>query len=190
MFKFKNKLGNQCFINQLWKFEKITIFVIINNASQIELYGFADADWAQCKTDRKSNSGFVFKYNGSCISWCCRKQDCVSLSSTEAEYISLCEAAQEAMWLRRLLTDFGIKLSEPSIIFEDNQSCLKLVKNEKFSRRSKHIETKYHFIKDLRDKEVIRLMYCPTELMEADMLTKPLNAIKIKQFRKQLGLSS
>lgn len=152
------------------------------------LYGFADADWAQNKSDRKSNSGFIFKYNGSPISWCCRKQDCVSLSSTEAEYISLCESAQEAIWLRRLMNDFEICETKPSTIYEDNQSCLKLVQSEKFSRRSKHIATKYYFIKDLNEKGEISLEYCPTEIMEADIFTKPLLANKIRQFQNMLCL--
>lgn len=152
------------------------------------LYGFADADWAQNRSDRKSNSGFLFKYNGSPISWCCRKKDCVSLSSTEAEYISLCEAVQESLWLRRLLNDFEIIPADPTIIYEDNQSCLNLVQSEKFSRRSKHISTKYYFIKDLKEKKEISLEYCPTEIMEADIFTKPLQLNKIQQFQKSLCL--
>lgn len=152
------------------------------------LYGFADADWAQCQADRKSNSGFLFKYNGSCISWCCRKQECVSLSSTEAEYISLSEASQEAVWLRRLMNDFEVKLNHATVIYEDNQSCLKLIENEKFSRRTKHIETKYNFVRDLKSKDILDFKYCPTDQMEADMMTKPLQATKIKQFRELIGL--
>lgn len=152
------------------------------------LYGFADADWAQCQIDRKSNSGYLFKYNGSCISWSCRKQESVSLSSTEAEYISLSEATQEAIWLRRLMNDFEIKIHKAVIIYEDNQSCLKLTQNDKFSRKTKHIETKFNFVRDLVNKNIIKLLYCPTEQMEADMLTKPLQAIKIKYFCELIGL--
>ncbi|XP_075167710.1 uncharacterized protein LOC142239834 [Haematobia irritans] len=78
---------------------------------------FVDADLAQNVIDRKSLSGYVFKFRGGCVSWYCHKQQSVSLSSTEAEYIALGEATQEAIWLRRLLTDFGIQIETPTEIF-------------------------------------------------------------------------
>lgn len=152
------------------------------------LIGYVDADWAQNRVDRKSNSGYVFKYNGGCVSWCCRKQQCVSLSSTEAEYIALAEAVQEAVWLRKLMEDFDIKLQEPTIIFEDNQSCIKLVDSEKFSKRTKHVDTKYHFVRDLKNKNIIKLSYCPTDEMQADLLTKPLTHVKFSKLRSLLQL--
>ncbi|XP_075164053.1 uncharacterized protein LOC142236702 [Haematobia irritans] len=126
------------------------------------LIGFVDADWAQNLIDRKSLSGYVFKFNGGCVSWSCHKQQSVSLSSTEAEYIALAEATQEAIWLRRLLTDFGIQIETPTEIFEDNQSCIKLVENEKFSRRTKHVDTKYHFIRDSKMKNCLNKLFTKT----------------------------
>lgn len=108
------------------------------------LVGFADADWAENREDRKSNSGFIFKFNGGTISWTCRKQTCVSLSTAEAEFVALSEASQEALWLKRLLTDLGENL--PNVTMnEDNQSCLKMLDSEKFSNRTKHIATRFHF---------------------------------------------
>jgi len=88
------------------------------------LVGYSDANWAQDVEDRKSNSGYLFKFNGGTISWVCRKQSCVALSSTEAEYIALAEACQEAVWLRNLLEDFNEKQEQPTIIFEDNKAAL------------------------------------------------------------------
>ena len=161
----------------------------IDSKNNESLIGYADADWAQSKVDRKSNSGYIFKFNGATISWACKRQDCVSLSSTEAEHIALGEAAQEATWLRELLTGFGIRQYEPTKIFEDNQGCLKLISNRKFSSRTKHIATKLHYVRDLKDKGLMFSEYCPTEVMLADMLTKPLNTIKLTTFRRQCGLS-
>jgi len=108
------------------------------------IIGYADANWAECRKDRKSNSGHIFFVFGGAVSWCCRKQSCVALSSMEAEYISLCEAGQEAMWLRRLLKDFNIDIKTPTIIYEDNQSCLKFSEEERLSNRTKHIDTRIY----------------------------------------------
>lgn len=152
------------------------------------LYGYADADWAQEKSDRKSNSGNIFMFNGSPISWSCKKQVSVALSSTEAEYISLADASQEAIWLRRLLKDFNLVQSDSTVLFEDNQSCLKLVENNKFSNRTKHIDTKFHFVRELKENDIINYKYCQTEFMLADMLTKPLNKVKLKKMRERCNV--
>ena len=152
------------------------------------LTGYADVDWAQNNKDGKSNSGYVFKVNGATVSWACKKEDCVALSSTEAEYIALAEASQEGIWLQRLLQDFGRKQDTPVQIKEDNQSCLKLADNKKFSNRTKHIATKYHYVKDMKEKGLIGYTYCPTEKMLADMLTKPLYHVKLLTSRKECGL--
>ncbi|CAK9820236.1 Copia protein [Anthophora plagiata] len=154
------------------------------------LIGFADADWAQNKSDRKSNSGYLFKYYGAPISWSCRKQACVALSSTEAEYVALAEASQEGLWIRRLLEDFTGKVQEKTPIYEDNQSCLKLICNNRFNHRTKHIDTKYHFVKELQVQGIMDYQYCPTEQMTADMLTKPLGRIRLKSIAEGCGLTT
>lgn len=151
------------------------------------LTGYADADWAECRDDRKSNSGYVFKFCGGTISWACRKQTCVSLSTAEAEFVSLSEASQEAVWLQRLLEDLGEK-AEAVTIFEDNQSCLKMLDSEKFSNRTKHISTKFHYAKDLKTNGTIKYVYCPTESMAADLLTKPVPRVRLEVLRKACGL--
>jgi Reverse transcriptase (RNA-dependent DNA polymerase). len=153
------------------------------------LIGYADADWAQSRTDRKSNSGYVFKFKGGTISWACKKQNCVALSTTEAEYVALAEACQEGTWIQKLLEDFGEYHRRPITIMEDNQGCLKLSENKKFSSRTKHIATKYHYVRELKEKGIMEYKYCPTELMVADLLTKPLNNIKLTSLRLECGLS-
>ncbi|KAK2578839.1 hypothetical protein KPH14_012194 [Odynerus spinipes] len=160
------------------------------NSKEEQLIGYADANWAESRNDRKSNSGYVFKYWGSTISWTCRKQTCVALSSAEAEYIALSEACQEGLWIIKLLEDFCEVTNLPIKLYEDNQSCIKLSSNQKFSKRSKHIDTKYHFIKELQEGNVIKLTYCHTNDMLADMLTKPLQSTKLKQLSQECGLST
>ena len=112
----------------------------------------------------------------------------MALSSTEAEYIALAEAAQEETSIRQLLKDFSQDQQGPTKIFEDNQACLKLIANKKFSNRDKHIATNFHYVRDLKNKGIVFFEYCPTEFMLADMLTKPLNNVKLTFFRKQCGL--
>lgn len=152
------------------------------------MLGFADADWAGDVESRKSTSGFAFLYAGAAISWISRKQSCVTLSSMEAEYVSLSEACQEAIWLRSLLQDFGQRQETATIINEDNQSCIAFVKAERATRRSKHIETREQFVRNLCDEGKVRLEYCPTDAMVADILTKPLGVQKQQRFASMIGM--
>lgn len=100
----------------------------------------------------------------------------------EAEFIALAEACKEALWIKRLLKDFNESGVQANIL-EDNQSCLGMIKNNKFSHRSKHIDTRYHFVKNLLEKNLIQFQYCSTADMVADILTKPLARIKLEKFR-------
>ncbi|XP_055622701.1 uncharacterized protein LOC129766214 [Toxorhynchites rutilus septentrionalis] len=149
---------------------------------------FVDADWAGDTSDRKSNSGYLFNLGGGLIGWGYRKQKCVALSSTEAEYITLAECSQELQWTRKLLNDIGEPVKLPITINEDNQSTIALTQGDRTERRSKHIDTKYNYIKELVREGVIQLKYCPSEFMEADILTKPLQMIKLQRLREAIGL--
>ena len=152
------------------------------------LIGYADADWGEDRNTRISNSGYLFQLFGSPISWACRQQDCVADSSMHAEYIALAEATREGLWIRYLLEDFDRRAQETTVIYEDNQSCLKFVDNGKFSNRSKHIHIKYHFITDIKKKSLMDYKYCPTNEMIADMLTKTLGKVKLQYFAERSGL--
>lgn len=88
-----------------------------------------------------------------------------------------------------MLKDFHQDLGDPTVIFEDIQSCLKLIEEERFTGRSKHIDVRGHFVRDYVDKEMINCIYCPTESMLADILTKPLPAGRIKKLREEIGLT-
>lgn len=152
------------------------------------LVAFSDSDWAGDTETRKSTTGYVVFYSGGALSWASRRQDCVTLSTLEAEYVALTETCQEVIWLRRLLGDLEEEQRNATVINEDNQGCLSFARSERFSKRSKHIETKLHFVKNLCEREEVVLKYCPTEDMKADILTKPLGGIKHHSFAKQLGL--
>lgn len=151
---------------------------------------FVDADWVGNSRDRKSNSGLLMMFGGGLVAWGTRKQICVALSSTEAEFVALAEGCQELIWTRRLLEEVGEAALGPTTVHEDNQSCMKLVDSDKIERRSKHIETRYFFVRDLQEKGIIRLQYCPTEDMLADLMTKPLARIKLENLRMEIGIRS
>lgn len=153
------------------------------------LHGYADADWAGDENDRKSTSGFVFKVYGSTVSWLSRKQATVSLSSTEAEYVALAEAACEAIWLQNLLKELEMKFIEPTIIFEDNQSCILIAEEPRGHKRLKHIDVKYNFIREVISSGKIGIKYIPSKQQTADIMTKGLSTKIFVDLRKHLGLS-
>ena len=152
--------------------------------------GFSDADWAGDVDDRKSTSGYIFSVGGAPVSWKSRKQSCVALSTAEAEYISLTIAAQEAIWSNRLLSELQLQKEplEPAIIYEDNQSAISMAKNPQFHGRSKHIAIKYHFIRDEVKNGAIKIQYCRTNDMVADMFTKGLYADQFQKLRDMAGV--
>lgn len=149
---------------------------------QNEIEGYADADWAGDRTDRKSTSGYVFKVFGCTVSWCSRKQSSVALSSTEAEYIALSLAISEACWLKSLISDLKICDSLNVMIYEDNQSAIKVCRNPEFHKRLKHIDIRYHFIRDKINDKTVSLKYIPTKLQLADLFTKPLSLSSFNNF--------
>lgn len=153
------------------------------------LSGFADADWGNDPVDRRSYTGYVFICSGAAVSWCSRKQRTVALSSTEAEYMSLTEAAKECIYLSSLLKELGLHSLAEIILYNDNQSAGKLARNPVFHARSKHIPIKMHFIRNALQQEQFRLEYLSTGKMVADVLTKALPKPKFEFCAIGLGLN-
>lgn len=154
----------------------------------LNLIGYVDADWGSNKIDRKSYTGYVFKFAGGSISWRSCKQKTVALSSTEAEYMAISEATKEAIYLRNLINDLIGKL-DCVILFNDNQSARKLAYNPILHERSKHIDIRYHFIRNAVSDKIINIQYLSTNEMIADILTKILQNTKNAKFVQGLGLS-
>jgi hypothetical protein len=110
--------------------------------------GYTESDWAGCVVDRKSTSGCYFRLGSTIVSWFSRTQKSVDLSYAKAEYMATNQASCEAIWLRKLLVGiFGVQM-RPTVIYCDNQSCIKLYENPFFRGKSKHIKIIYHFIRD------------------------------------------
>ena len=122
------------------------------------------------------------------MSWCSRKQATVAKSTTEAEYVSLSLATQEAIWLRRLMNDLGNRMMLPTLIYEDNQGAIQLSRNPKFHNRTKHTDVCYHFVRERVTSNEIVVDYCPTQDMVADIMTKGLPKVTFEKFRNSLGV--
>ena len=163
--------------------------VFEGKSARCSLIGYSDADWANDLDTRRSTSGYVFQINGSTVSWCSKRQSCVTRSSTEAEYVALSHATQEIIWLRRLFKDIGEKQEQPSIMNEDNQGAIELSRNPRFHKRTKHIDVAYHFVREKVNDKSIKVSYCPTDQMLADIMTKSLPRQTFQKFRDMLNVS-
>lgn len=108
----------------------------------LNLEGFSDSDWGGCLEDRKSTTGVVFSLGSGAISWLSKKQEVIALSSTEAEYIALCAAICQGIWLSRVLGDCGVKLANPFVMWCDNKACIQIANNPVQHGRTKHIDVK------------------------------------------------
>jgi hypothetical protein len=119
--------------------------------------GYTDADWAGSVSDRKSTSGCCFSLGSAMISWQSRKQSSIALSTAEEKYIAACSASYEAIWFRKLLTDLFELEMGATLILCDNQSCIKMTENPVFHERLKHIEIRYHYIRDMVQRGALKL---------------------------------
>jgi hypothetical protein len=152
------------------------------------LSGYTDVDWAGSVFDRKSTSGCCFSLGSAMISWQSRKQSSIALSTAEAEYIAACSASCEAIWLRKLLTGLFDLEMRATLILCDNQSCIKMTKNPVFHDRSKHIEIRYHYIRDMVQRGALKLQCISMDEQVVDVLAKPLSRVKFDYFRDKLGI--
>lgn len=143
----------------------------LKKGEKVQITVYCDSDWAQDADDRRSVSGWVVKIAGGPVSWQSKKQPTVALSSCEAEFVSLCEATKEVLWITYFLDELGIEYDTP-MIFTDSQSAINWTKNAKQHQRTKHVALKYFFIRDVARDEKIKVCYVATKENEADILTK------------------
>lgn len=153
------------------------------------LEGYTDADGSS-QEHRHAISGYAFLIDGGAVSWSSKKQELVTLSTAESEYVAATHAAKEALWLRRFIGEIFRPFETPLTLYCDSQSAIALTKEGSYHARTKHIDIRYHFIRFIINDGSILLVYCPTEEMAADTLTKALPSIKAKHFATSLGLRS
>ena len=153
------------------------------------LEGFTDADGAT-QEHRHAISGYAFLIDGGAVSWSSKKQELVTLSTAESEYVAATHAAKEALWLRRFIGEIFRPLTDPITLYSDSQAAIALTRDGSYHARTKHIDIRYHFIRYVVQNGSINLIYCPTDDMVADTLTKALPNLKAKHFAVALGLQS
>jgi len=151
------------------------------------LIGYSDADYGGCKIDRKSTSGTCHLLGSSLVSWHSKKQACVALSTTEAEYIAAGNCCAQILWMKQQLEDYNIFLNHIALKC-DNTSAINLTKNPIMHSRTKHIEIRHNFLRDHIHKGNCEIEYVDTKHQLADIFTKPLAKDRFYELRRDLGI--
>lgn len=152
-----------------------------------DLEAFSDADWGS-QPHRHSISGYAILLNGGAVSYGASKQGVIALSTAEAECIALILATTNAIFVRNLLSEILPISVAPLLMHCDNQAAIAISKTGQYHSRSKHIDMHFKFVREAVEKEVIDVVYCPTDYMPADIFTKVLRPLKIQRFARMLGL--
>jgi len=168
--------------------------LVFDKNSSCVLQGFSDADWAGDHETRRSTTGFTFIFGGAAVSWGSELQKTVALSTIEAEYMALCEASEEAVWLNKLVQSVatqGLRTAisgGPINIKVDNSGCIAFSKNPVEHKRTKHIDICYHFVREAITTDKVILEHCATDDMVADPMTKELGKTKHDKHVEAMGL--
>uniref|UniRef100_A0A2N9FJA4 Integrase catalytic domain-containing protein n=1 Tax=Fagus sylvatica TaxID=28930 RepID=A0A2N9FJA4_FAGSY len=152
----------------------------------LSLSAYTDADWAGDPDDRRSTSGFLIYLGSNAITWSAKKQPTVSRSSTESEYRALAFASAELCWIRTLLKDLGIFISDTPILWCDNVSALAIASNPVFHARTKHIEVDFHFVRERVLRKDLLVKFVSTVDQLADIFTKSLPTNRFLDLRHNL----
>jgi len=140
-----------------------------------KVYVYVDSDHAGDLNNRRSRTGYVAMLHGGAISWKTHLQERTSLSSTEAEYYAASEGFAEARWFRMFLAELQLNQMEPTVILEDNQSCISLSQNPVYQYRTKQIDIRHHQLREAVSYKEIVLVHIGTAHQVADALTKGLD---------------
>ena len=151
----------------------------------------SDADLSANKDTRRSRTGLVIMLNGAAVCWKSRLQPSVALSSTEAEYYSAAVGCCETMFLRQILEDMHAKQMKPTPVLEDNQGCIGIANSTSSHSKAKHIDRRWHFVRDAGQDGIVEFVYCPTDKQPSDIMTKSLGGVKFAKFRDHImGIKS
>ena len=154
---------------------------------QSPLQGFTDANFAMDLIARKSTTGILFQLFGGPISWGSKRQRATALSTTDAEIYAASEGSREAIWLKTILGELKIDVSQIPI-YCDSRCAISIIENPENHQRVKHIHTKYFFIREQQEQRILILRNVPTENQLADMFTKPLGKKDFEKFRNLIGV--
>jgi len=157
---------------------------------ELAVRGYTDASFQTDTDDFRSQSGYVFIMNGGAVSWKSSKQSTVADSTTEAEYIAASDAAKEAVWIRKFIADLGVvpSITHPVDLFCDNNGAIAQAKEPRSHQRSKHIQRRFHLIREIIERGDVRICRVPTEENIADPLTKALPQSKHDNHTRSMGM--
>lgn len=159
----------------------------LSKISSLNLRCYSDADFATNRDDRISMGGFIIFIDETPISWRTFKQKSVSLSTMEAEYVALTEAAKEFTWLQNILKNESLKLKvNENVMFCDNQAAISFSNSPVENHRTKHIDVRYHFLRKLVNDNVFQILYVNTKKNLADYFTKPVVKEKLSEFCRKI----
>lgn len=161
----------------------------IQYGSKVEcvLEVFCDSDWSGDIQDMKSTSGFVFNLGSIAVCWASKKQEIVALSITEAEYVSLNAACHHSVWMKKILVDCQVKSEELFKIRCDNRSSIAIAKNPTLHGRTKHMDVKFHYTRELIARKEMNVEFCSINAQIVDIFTKCLSVQKHMKFKEGLG---
>ena len=155
--------------------------------SSFALCGYSDADYAGDKVGRKSTSGGCQFLGRSLVCWSSKKQNSVSLSTAEAEYIAAASCCAQLLWMRQTLKDYGLVYDKVPLLC-DNESAIKIAHNPVQHTKTKHIEIRHHFIREHVSRGDVDLSFVGTEKQLADIFTKPLDKTRFRELRHELNI--
>ncbi|KAK9020229.1 hypothetical protein V6N11_054719 [Hibiscus sabdariffa] len=166
------------------------VFLVYEGEEQLSIKGYTDASFQTDKDDSRSQSRFVFRLNGGAVSWKSSKQDTVADSTTEAEYIAASEAAKEAVWIKKFVTELGVvpSISDALELYCDNNGAIAQAKEPRSHQRSKHILRRFHLIREIVDRGDVEICKVHTDDNIAYPLTKPLSQQKHDRHTESLGI--
>lgn len=163
--------------------------IFIHRNTPLTLHAFSDSDWAGDSDDLVSTNAYVVYLGRNPISWSSKKQKGVARSSTEAEYRAVANTSSELSWISSLMTELGVAISTPPVIYCDNIGATYLCANPVFHSRMKHIALDYHFIRNQVQVGHLRVKHISTKDQLADALTKPLNRTTFQLLANKIGVS-
>ncbi|GJS95906.1 retrovirus-related pol polyprotein from transposon TNT 1-94 [Tanacetum coccineum] len=164
--------------------------ILYSTSEDFKLVGYSDSDWAGSKDDKRSTLGFLFFLGNNAFTWSSKKQPIVTLSSCEAQYIAATSCVCHAIWLRSMLKELHMEQEDATEIYVDNKSAINLAKNPVYHDRSKHINTRFHFIRECIARKDVRVIHTSSEDQVTDIFTKPLNEGDFTRQRIMLGVGN
>lgn len=163
--------------------------ITYGGSNEVSLIGYTDADYARDVDTRRSTTGYAFEICNGIVTWRSQRQKTVALSTTEAEFMAICDGAKEAIWLRQLLKDIGFEQKGPLLLRVDNLSAIRLVQNPELHHRTKHIDIRLFFVRELYEDNEIQVEYVQSKDQLADIFTKPLAKPLFESNVLKLGMS-